>query len=457
MAELLAQSEHLHHGAGAVLLAVPRLQPVAEFIVADWPATGRAPLRQRLGSGKRARLVAQHIEIMLEIQHMLAAAVTAFVAGDQTASMPDLDMQRMHPRFHSCARARWHRVEVGLHRDAALLIHEWEYDIGQVEAFRHAWQQVTALLGECGGDGLRAAIQHPRPVSTTTAQQQHVQRIEVGHAGDRHEMIAPEVAAFALNAALLMPRARRAELGGKPPMRAERHKPNRLLAPIATQDLAHRAGQIVVAQQVEHTAEVSEGVLMCLQECLLGGVQVGSMECRATGHRAHGKYLDLGPLVAEIDPGFIPVDLRLLSPTVTLRHERLAPQKAHLVFTLADVVAHRRLSNGRVGELRQDAAINATRRVALLARGAAVLVEHLVDEGLKRAQLRLAPFRVVVRRGQRTGNRTANNTPMDTEFCRYTGDRADPKLMLPTELLEQIHFGFPVHKRPPDPIAGTVG
>jgi hypothetical protein len=23
--------------------------------------------------------------------------------------------------------------------------------------------------------------------------------------------------------------------------------------------------------------------------------------------------------------------------------------------------------------------------------------------------------------------------------------------MLTTELLEQIHFGFPVHKRPPDP------
>src|ERR1700712_558039 len=122
MAELLAQSEHLHHGAGAVLLAVPRLQPVPEFIVADWPATGRAPLRQRLGSGKRARLVAQHIEIMLEIQHMLAAAVTAFVAGDQTASMPDLDMQRMHPRFPRCARGGWHGIEVGLHRGAAVLV-----------------------------------------------------------------------------------------------------------------------------------------------------------------------------------------------------------------------------------------------------------------------------------------------------------------------------------------------
>ena len=38
---------------------------------------------------------------------------------------------------------------------------------------------------------------------------------------------------------------------------------------------------------------------------------------------------------------------------------------------------------------------------------------------------------------------------MNTELRRHTGDRADTKLMLPTELLKQIHFGFPVHKRPP--------
>jgi hypothetical protein len=46
------------------------------------------------------------------------------------------------------------------------------------------------------------------------------------------------------------------------------------------------------------------------------------VERRATGHRAHGENLHLGSLVAEIDPGFIPVDLSLLSPTVALRHER---------------------------------------------------------------------------------------------------------------------------------------
>jgi len=39
---------------------------------------------------------------------MLAAAVAPFVAGYQTASVPNLDMQRMDPRFHPSARAGWH-------------------------------------------------------------------------------------------------------------------------------------------------------------------------------------------------------------------------------------------------------------------------------------------------------------------------------------------------------------
>ena len=144
-------------------------------------------------------------------------------------------------------------------------------------------------------------------------------------------------------------------------------------------------------------------------------------------------------------------DLGLLSPTVALRHERLAPQQSHLTFALVDVVAHRRLSDRGVREFRQDPTMNAPRRVALLARCTAVLGKHLVDEVGNRAQLRLVPFRIMVRRWQRTRNRSANNPPMNAKLRGHTRDRANAKLMLTTELLEQIHFGFPVHKRPPDP------
>jgi hypothetical protein len=54
----------------------------------------------------RQACVVQNIKVMLKIKHMLAAAVTALVAGDQPTGMPDLDMQRINARFHSHARRR---------------------------------------------------------------------------------------------------------------------------------------------------------------------------------------------------------------------------------------------------------------------------------------------------------------------------------------------------------------
>jgi hypothetical protein len=63
----------------------------------------------------------------------------------------------------------------------------------------------------------------------------------------------------------------------------------------------------------------------------------------------------------------------------------------------------------------------------------------------------------MLRRRQRASDRPAYHPPMNAELRGDARDRADPKLMLTTELLEQFQFGFPVHKRPPDPIGLTVG
>src|SRR3954454_14633818 len=121
------------------------------------------------------------------------------------------------------------------------------------------------------------------------------------------------------------------------------------------------------------------------------------------------------------------------------------------------MVAHRRLSDRGGGEFRQDAPIQTPRRVALLARGPPVLVQNFVDEGGHHAKLRPGPRRIAVRRGQRTGQRLAHHAAVDTELRGDPRDRADPELMLPTKLLEQIHFGFPVHARSPDSVGATVG
>ncbi len=107
-AEFPPQRQHRNHGAGAILLAMPLFQPIPQLIVAGGPATGLAPLRQWFRSGERTRFLARHIKVMLEIKHMLTAAMAAFVAGNQVASVPDLDVQRMNTRFHPAARAGRH-------------------------------------------------------------------------------------------------------------------------------------------------------------------------------------------------------------------------------------------------------------------------------------------------------------------------------------------------------------
>jgi hypothetical protein len=176
------------------------------------------------------------------------------------------------------------------------------------------------------------------------------------------------------------------------------------------------------------------------------------MERRPAGHRPHREDLHLGPLVTEIDPGFIPVNLGFLRPTVALRHERLPSQQTHLVFAFADVIAHRRFSDRSVRELGQDAAIKPTSGVALLARSAPVRIQHFIDKRYNQAELRLDPLRVAMLRRQRVANRLTHQAPMNAELRGDTRDRPDPKLMLPTKLLEQVHFGSPVHARSPDPV-----
>jgi hypothetical protein len=101
--------------------------------------------------------------------------------------------------------------------------------------------------------------------------------------------------------------------------------------------------------------------------------------------------------------------------------------------------------------------IQPPRGVPLFARRVTILVQHLVDEGRYSAQLRLAPGRVMMPWRQRTAQRLAHNPPMHTKLRSHPRDRADAKLMLPTKLFEQIHFGSPVHARSPDPIGATLG
>ena len=114
------------------------------------------------------------------------------------------------------------------------------------------------------------------------------------------------------------------------------------------------------------------------------------------------------------------------------------------------MVAHRQLGDRGVREFRQDATIQPTRGVPLLARRLAIRSQNLINERRHRAQLRLGAFRVVVLRRHSIDQRLAYHPPVNTKLRGNSRYRADTKFMLPTQLLEQIHFGSPVHAWPPD-------
>lgn len=189
---------------------------------------------------------------------------------------------------------------------------------------------------------------------------------------------------------------------------------------------------------------------MRFKERLLCRVQISAVERRPAGHRSHREHLHPGPLVAEINPGFIPIHLSFLSPDVTLRHKRLPPHQTHLAFALAHMVAHRRLGDREIRDFRQDATIQPPRGMPLLARRLTIRGQNLINEHRDRAQLRLGAFRVVVLRRQSIDQRLANHPPVNAKLRSHSRYRADAKFMLPTKLLEQIHLASPVHARSPD-------
>src|SRR5688500_6170780 len=113
------------------------------------------------------------------------------------------------------------------------------------------------------------AANPPRFIVPATLKQLCVQIRQILSARNGYPVISPEVSRFTFNAALLMTFARSAKLCLKFPMRSKCNEPLGFFSAIASQDLFHRASQIVVAQNPEYSRKIGESQLVPLQERLL--------------------------------------------------------------------------------------------------------------------------------------------------------------------------------------------
>ena len=70
------------------------LESLPESVVGCRPAALRAPLLERRGPGQRARFAREHVEVVLEVEHLAVLSVTALVRGHALPLVPDLDRER---------------------------------------------------------------------------------------------------------------------------------------------------------------------------------------------------------------------------------------------------------------------------------------------------------------------------------------------------------------------------
>src|ERR1017187_6650155 len=149
------------------------------------------------------------------------------------------------------------------------------------------------------------------------------------------------------HAALLVTAGRCAVLALETPVRAECDHALGFHALPSAQDLLHRGGQVVVAQGSEHAGEIGEGVFVTFEKGLLGSVRVSPVESIARTHAAHGEELQLYRFAAQLRGRFEPVDLRLLTPLIGLRHEDFTALQPEFALALPDVAPDCWFANGK--------------------------------------------------------------------------------------------------------------
>src|SRR5215207_6543515 len=103
------------------------------------------------------------------------------------------------------------------------------------------------------------------------------------------------------------------------------------------------------------------------------------MERVTRRHAPHREELQLAGFAAQLRRCLEPIDLTLLTPVVTLRHEHFPATEPELLLPSLYVPPHRRLGDWISGMFFAQPCPDPMRRVPLLPRRLPVTLQHLVD------------------------------------------------------------------------------
>jgi hypothetical protein len=138
---------------------------------------------------------------MYELEHLLMSLVTALVASETVALIPDLYVTRIEPDLDCLAHLNRNRIQVGSHSYAAQPIHSRERKFGKLEAMLGGRQQMRVFFDHQRAH-LATLSRDQAPLVLMAGREQL--RVEVGEIARlryRHPVVAPEVPGLALDAA----------------------------------------------------------------------------------------------------------------------------------------------------------------------------------------------------------------------------------------------------------------
>jgi hypothetical protein len=159
------------------------------------------------------------------------------------------------------------------------------------------------------------------------------------------------------------------------------------------------------------------------------------MKGAPAGHTPTGEDVRFLLLLSEQDPGFIPIDLRLLSPLIGLRNVDFTTPQTHLLFALAHIPADTRFSD-LVAQFLVNPYIYAMCGVTLFAWGMAIRLQNFIDEGLHRSKFWSAPDWPFALRWQGLLQRLPDHPPMHSKFLGHSFDRAHSILVLTSDFFK---------------------
>src|ERR1700674_2113468 len=165
--------------------------------------------------------------------------IAALMPGHALALIPNLYVGRVDLHLDRGTYRQWRRVEVRQRPRAPAGVDIGKMQRSQIKTLRGQRKKMLPFRDHRRANALRvarndAALLLPRP-----SRQQQVQLFQVPHLRNRHQIVATELAPFALDAAFLVTLARRTELRRKSPVRAKSDKPRGLFPLMAAQYLLH--------------------------------------------------------------------------------------------------------------------------------------------------------------------------------------------------------------------------